>query len=498
MNHVFVVTWTGAPTSRDPLDFDMAQNLFASRMLYATPIETSADGSLSSRLLDSFEVFDGGRALRLVVKTALRFEGGREIQPADVAFSIARMALVRPKFPVIESLVGLDAWRALASPLETWPQGIVVNGREIVLRFTRAEAKPLFRLSLEPFAVIPRECIDVRTNKLVCARPPESGPYRLAEGALRNERLLFTLRQPVSDLHGPEQIEFRYTPVSDGLKILEDRQANGGGGVVVFASDLDFTDDEIRNLRSNYEFLPTAKSWHGFFLLNPDTDLFADRKFRQRFAHRIRERFKELSLSEHPVEASVFTELTPGYQTYESLSNVLSSAPDVVETFNDKKRELTWARRNAGHPGFSQAMRVACKDLSIDCREVDAGGKSSSQLWDEGISLLASSTGFWPLDPLGDLQMLFTPNMHKILQDVASNQLLQKAIREARSASTREALDSHLHDINLLLLRDAIYNVYTHHQYFYVGTGGEASRLRKAPLGMTVPYPWQVFVDRTK
>jgi hypothetical protein len=43
------------------------------------------------------------------------------------------------------------------------------------------------------------------------------------------------------------------------------------------------------------------------------------------------------------------------------------------------------------------------------------------------------------------------------------------------------------------LFDKAIYNIYTHHQYFYV-TGKEFDKsLREAPIGVTVPYPWQLF-----
>ncbi|NJL25055.1 MAG: hypothetical protein HC902_07690 [Calothrix sp. SM1_5_4] len=112
------------------------------------------------------------------------------------------------------------------------------------------------------------------------------------------------------------------------------------------------------------------------------------------------------------------------------------------------------------------------------------------QLMDEGVAILSGSTGFWPLDPLGDLQMLFTQNMHKHLAAVASNSQLQSAIRAARGA--HDGIQN-MHAINQILFDEAIYNIYTHHQYFYAAAKLQERVLRQSPIGVTVPYPWQVF-----
>jgi ABC-type transport system substrate-binding protein len=175
MKH-FVISWVGSPSSWDPLDFDNAQNLFTARMLYATPVEASPTGDLVSRVLESFAVNSDSTVITLTVAPNLKFEDATPLTADDVAFAIARMAFVRPKFPVLESILGLDMWRKSSQPLKGYPQGISVSDRVVTIQLNKSELRPLFRFSLEPFSIIPRRCVDTATNKLKCL----SGCLRIA------------------------------------------------------------------------------------------------------------------------------------------------------------------------------------------------------------------------------------------------------------------------------------------------------------------------------
>lgn len=47
----------------------------------------------------------------------------------------------------------------------------------------------------------------------------------------------------------------------------------------------------------------------------------------------------------------------------------------------------------------------------------------------ENLSLQTrASSGFWALDPAGDIKMLFTPNMHKLLSPITEDEKLQKLL----------------------------------------------------------------------
>jgi hypothetical protein len=182
--------------------------------------------------------------------------------------------------------------------------------------------------------------------------------------------------------------------------------------------------------------------------------------------------------------------MTAGYQPVASFDSTSSSIDECRGHF--RGQELLWARRGGRQQDFVEVIAQTCDALGMRCQEVKFNGRSVAQLFGEGVGLISGSTGFWPLDPLGDLQMLFTPNMHQHLRFVTDDPVLQNEIRAARSSSADDQL-SHLHAINKILFDKAIYNIYTHHQYFYV-TGKEFDKsLREAPIGVTVPYPWQLF-----
>ena len=482
----FAISWTGAASSWDPLDFDMANNLFVARMLYATPLEASPQGEVTSRILSEFTVSSDGRTIRLDVKPGLQFEDGTPLTAEDVAISIARMAYVRPQFPVIESIEGLRDWLVWPDALSRFPHGVSIERNRVIVRLAKAEHRPLFRLSLEPFAVIPRRCLDLRANRLACPRPPESGPYRLAKGDLGASELVFERR--VEDASMPLRVRFTYPAARSSLSALE---PGADPGTVVFANDLDFSDNELAMIRQRYAFLPVAKSWHGHFLLNPKARPFGDKDCRQVFADAFREKFRALESPWHSLETSIFTQLMPGYQPAADFTRP-SLAPAARARALEKLRgrSITWVRRRSRQESFARVITDVCRDLGMVCSELENAQKSMGELMDDGVAVLSASTGFWPLDPLGDLQMLFTPNLHSDLKAVWSNRGLQQAIRAARMS---DGSLGDLREVNRILFDDALYNVFTHHQYFYAAPKALERSFRDAPVGYAVPYPWQLF-----
>lgn len=81
------------------------------------------------------------------------------------------------------------------------------------------------------------------------------------------------------------------------------------------------------------------------------------------------------------------------------------------------------------------------------------------------VDFMYASTGFWPLDPVGDIQMLFTPNMHEILDGIASD----TKFREFLDKLDQPSIDNGaFEEINRYLYRDAYFNVYGHHARLYI------------------------------
>ena len=122
-----IITETAKYNSLDPLDADKTLNLPVARMLYLTPLQITKDNDLASSVLESFSYDEKTKTIYWKVKSGLKFSDASEITADDVAFSVTRMAHKRPKFPVVESIEGLDSWLKQKVPLKTFPSGIKVS-----------------------------------------------------------------------------------------------------------------------------------------------------------------------------------------------------------------------------------------------------------------------------------------------------------------------------------------------------------------------------------
>ena len=185
----YIITETDQPTSLDPLDGDQTQNLPVVRMIYSTPLEIDASDRITSLVLEKFNYDKKTQTIHWTVKKGLKYSNGDEITVSDVAFSVLRMALARPKFPVIDLIAGLNEWIGQASPLTTMPKGITIHGQDIAIKLTKDHPHPLFRFCLELFSIIPKKC----------------GRYTIES---RKENIIQFKKR--SEMSGPEAISFKY------------------------------------------------------------------------------------------------------------------------------------------------------------------------------------------------------------------------------------------------------------------------------------------------
>ena len=95
---------------------------------------------------------------------------------------------------------------------------------------------------------------------------------------------------------------------------------------------------------------------------------------------------------------------------------------------------------------------------------------------------------FGALDVAGDLQMLFTPKLHKALEFVAGDLQLQKMIEEAVQNSKD---DKAFANVNQYLYQRALIRPYSHFKRFYLAKN--PNLLNNIPVGITFPAPWQLF-----
>ena len=234
----YIITETDVPTSYDPLEADQTQNLPVARMIYHTPLEIDASDTISSQVLESFGYDKKTKTIKWTVKRNLTFNDGTPLTTDDVVLSIKRMLLTRPQFPVIESIEGKDQWLKEENPLTKIPFGIKVAGNEITISLTKDYPHPLFRFCLELFSIIPKKCVDLKSDKLTCDRPPESGRFAIVEK--KDKSILFSSR-----VSNKDQVLFKYIPAVE----LSEQLPKLSSESVVAGNESMFSREELSTFR---------------------------------------------------------------------------------------------------------------------------------------------------------------------------------------------------------------------------------------------------------
>ena len=460
-------------------------------MLYLTPLEISQNDELASTLLESFSYDEGKHLITWNVRKGIRFSDGSEITPEDVAFSVARMAYTRPLFPVIQYIEGLSEWIKRPSALESLPSGIQVTGQKIQIHLTRNVSHPLFRFCLELFSIIPKSSVDLKTNKLKKSRPLTSGYYELV--SQRSEGWLFKRREGFQKIYGhnaPPQVLFQFKPATEVVALTKKL----GSKAVIATNEGLFSPTEIDAIRESAEIRAAPSSRFGMLLLNPNVPPFDKKECRRAFAIVFRDELALQNLAQFQIESSIFTKILPGYLTKADLDGPNpKSSSECEKMFKGVKIE--WASvRNLPNYIFETTMKRTIQRLGMagaKFKEVETKITMTNLFFDNKIGMIPVSSGFWPLDPAGDLQMLFTPNLHKVLAFVSTNNRLQSLIQKTGSETNPkervklfEAVNRHLHD-------EALLNAYVHFRRFFIIH--KTHRLNDIPLAITSAAPWQVF-----
>ncbi|SMF84549.1 ABC-type transport system, substrate-binding protein [Pseudobacteriovorax antillogorgiicola] len=463
----YIVTETKKYVSLDPLDGDSTVNLPVFDMIYAKPIEVGQDEQLYSLVLKSFRYDIEHRIVELVVKNNIFFSDGSLITTEDVAFSILRMALTRPKFPMIRDIVGLQSWAESSNPLEIYPQGISIENRRIRIKFSKEVRRPLSRLALQLFSIIPKRCVDLRRNTLVCDEIPTSGLYTIEDEG--SSYISFVKRW--SALPGlAENIVFEYSNLSQASEV-----SSGSNLRKVIA-----TNESIVWPRSfayfyekGFHLTLRPKSRFDLLYLNPDKEIFASNDNRSVFKKVFYEKLSEVGLDDD-IEGSIFTSIMPGYLPLKDLAKGLDKEK---VNFVKADKVIYWSSRLPENSPGLKAVKLTLDEFGLK------GVRD-----DRNFDLQLGSTGFWPIDPMGDLQMLFTPGLHKSLEAIARDPMMQKKIEDLQDLDG-ETLDEEAKKFSRYMFDKGIFNVYKYNQRLYL-TNFEP----RVSLVTVATSPWQFFV----
>lgn len=483
----YIITETGKYSSLDPLDGDQTQNLPVQRMVYATPVEVDHSGQLTSSVLSHFSYDQEKNKVKWILKDGVKYSDGTLITAEDVAFAVARMALKRPKFPVIEYIDGLQEWIKRENALESFPTGIKVTGNQIEIQFSQTVKHPLFRFSLEIFSVIPKKMVDLKINT-VTQKIPSSGHYEIVKEDDKN--ISFKLREnSLISGYAPAQIEFSYKlpkeVFNEGFKLNPHS--------VIQGNEIKLSLNEHSKLTHQFKtmFMPAARI--ALNLLNPQVGVFKDKNCRLVFAESYRKAFSEITKGDFKIESSIFTEVITGYKTSMALQESVYSKLSQTEIENCiqkiKQNPPKWAQtEDASDEFFRTVAKKTLESLGVKDPQFLKlkDRKEEVEAFINGdISIMGASTGFWALDPSGDVQMLLTPNMHKLLRFVSNDDQLQSLIKKMNNDP--ETFKS----LNQYIFNEAKMNIFAHVRRFY--SSDDINNMSELPLSITSPAPWQVF-----
>ena len=491
----YVITETGPASSLDPLDADSSQNLPVARMLYLTPLEISKQDRLTSTLLESFRYDPVSMTIHWVVRSGLHYSDGTEISADDVAFSVLRMALARPTFPVIREIVGLQDWLRKPEPLRWFPSGVRVAGQNIEIQLAESVAHPLFRFCLELFSVIPRSCVDQKTNKMICKEPPTSGYYRIIS---RSGNIIDFLRvNSNAGIHGhpaPDRIKFIYREPAALMSGSLDVSDN----TVVASHDGLYSHDDLNTLYHKYHVRTLAKSRFSGILLNPNFAPFKDKVCRQYFVDQYRLAYADTIGQKSEVEGSISSRIVPGYRSLSELqskrvSPAIKAGQNCRQIFAE--HPVSWGLLDAGgSAAFEPSMMATLTSLgqkNINPVIFETRAAQDRAFLNGEIQIIRIASGLWSLDPFGDMQMLFTPGLHATLKSLQQDQMLQSMLQNLRKEMPPAERRVAALAINQYLFDESIFNVVTHVKRLFFSSKSHGPA--EMPLSITSPAPWQVF-----
>jgi hypothetical protein len=479
------------PSSYDPLDGDVTVNLFVMRTLYATPLEITPNNVLTSAVLDSFKYDSSKNQITWIVKKGLKFSDNTDLTTKDVLLSVLRMAHKRPKYPVIKDITGIQDWAKDSSALTKIPPGITVADNTITITFIKYIENPLFRFALEIFSIIPRRCIDVSTSKLTCKIPPQSGFYNL-ESSNANE-IKFSLRTDPRPFHGtsaPTKLTFKYYHPSD----LQDDTFALPKNALMFGNEFRLKSENLMKLTEKFKFKYLPSSLFRFFLINPHIPPFDKSECRLLFADTIRSVAQKIMGNNFVISGSLFPSILPGFLSDESLSTIDKTIVKNKCLEYLQNTEFPWVKVKKSRNSFEdELLHQAFDTLGLTKVQISEteNSKSRDQLFLENkTAFLSAGSGFWAQEPLGDLQMFFSPGMHPLLRDTIANPNIHKQLSQL-DHTTEVTLKEDFRKLNELIYTESTLAVFMHTRRFYAANS--LDEIRDLPQAVVAPAAWQVF-----
>ncbi len=479
----YVVTETGKPNSFDPLNADKTQNISVMRMLYSSPLSVGSNNSIISYLLETFSYSSKLRTIELIAKENIFYSDGTAITAYDIALAIARVAYFKPDFPVIKDIEGVLRWSKSKAGLRTLPEGIKVEGSKLSIKLSKSHANPLFRLCLEIFSVIPAGHIDLDTGNLISDRPaPSSGNYIISTQGENEIKFTKNSRLNHTPEHNPYvKINFLYKSLSDVCNFKIENNT------VIAATELDFRSSNCLSKIniSQVHWLPSTR--FSVLRFNPNDKLFASKEFRQIFSDEVRKSLK-LRNPDLLVERGLFSNLLPGHLK----SDEIHVSPVDRSAFVKQNITLPIVNNSALQIVYDSIIAAAEK-LGMTVNKISnlTNDEILSKFLNGSIPIIAGASGFWAQDPLGDIAMWFTPNLHPTMKFAWKDERIYKFISSLENETESENMNLKMRDFNRYLSEESVLLPVLHFRRLFI-TAEQVTELN-LPQAVTSPAPWQLF-----
>ncbi len=481
----FVVSTAPPFVSFDPDKADYARNIDTMRLLYATPLEMDEEGQYTSTVLERFYFDAKDNKIIFQIKSGLRFEDGSIISIDDIGMAIKRMIYSHSIFPVIKEIKGREVWLKSKNPLTTYPSGMKIDQNKGILEIylDKPVASPLFRFSLELFSIIPSFCIDPIHNTLKCEKPPFSGRYKLGDNVItkKNKKAAFPsfIKFEARTEGVPKTMWIAFMSPARIIEYANDYNEK----TIIKANEIDIPNFQKDTLLKKLKVYSGPRLLYSVITLNPRSKTFQDKRVRQYFAMKYREAVQEYGFE---AEGSIFTKLLIGYLPLSELKKSIPpfSKKEEAKILEHLKKFPPIFLKDEGtilHP-FVYILSDTLKKMGVPERQPMEKGEYDD-LWNRGeISLRPASCGFWPIDPTGDIRMVFTPGMHRFV-------ILDEKITKLVANLKNNDKISH-EEFNRYIFEDSKMVMTTNYARIFFMSKKSSLYV---PYGISGPQPWFFF-----
>ncbi|HYX17469.1 MAG TPA: hypothetical protein VE944_24560 [Nostoc sp.] len=103
------------------------------------------------------------------------------------------------------------------------------------------------------------------------------------------------------------------------------------------------------------------------------------------------------------------------------------------------------------------------------------------------------ATGFWPIDPYGDAEILFSENLNPLAWTVKDDKVIHDIVAKFSIAENLNKRSESALKLNEHIFDEAVFNIYSHSSYSL--TSSDPRILERYQESVSDPMPWQIVGD---